>query len=588
MKQKLQQALRSSLDRLKKSKQLSFQLPEEIQIEYTRSPEFGDFASNIALVLAKQLQVKPHELAQWIIEALSAEEWLEKVEVAGPGFINFYLSSDTQNQVVADVLKETENYGRKDIGKGQRVHIEYVSANPTGPLHVGHGRSAAYGAAVSDILQATGFNVHREYYINDVGRQMDILAISVWLRYLDACGEEFDFPRNGYKGDYIREIAVELKSHYGDRFHRIAEEVFNGVPKDATSEDQEKQKEAHTDAIVVRAKELLGDDYKIVHQFGLNIILADIKEDLAEFGVHYQTWFSEKALSVDGAIDKGIEALRKKGFLYEKEDALWFQSTQFGDEKDRVLRRANGQLTYFASDIAYHWNKLQRGFEVIIDVLGADHHGYVPRVRAAMQALGLEPKAFYAPLVQFAILYRGEKRIQMSTRGGKFVTLRELRNEVGNDATRFFYLMRKSDQHMDFDLELAKSQSNDNPVYYIQYAYARICSVFRQLREKGTLFNQSIGLQSLSSLKESHEQALMNYLSRYPETLSLCALNLEPHHLANYLKELANLFHTYYNAHTFIVDDEALCQARLCLIKAVQQVIKNGFVLLGVSTPEKM
>ncbi|HCU05542.1 MAG TPA: arginine--tRNA ligase, partial [Coxiellaceae bacterium] len=387
---------------------------------------------------------------------------------------------------------------------------------------------------------------------------------------------------------YIREIAQTLYAKEKDRYRQNAISVFVDLPEDEKLDGTGGDKEVYIDAMIARAKSLLNDDYEVIHQYSADQILADIEEDLAEFGVTYQAWFSEKSLMKNGAVQAGIEALEKGGYLYRKDGALWFRSTDFGDEKDRVLVRENGVTTYFASDVAYHWNKLNRGFDIIIDVLGADHHGYIPRVKAAMQALGLKPEAMHVPLVQFATLYRNGEKAQMSTRSGQFVTLRELRDEVGNDAARFFYIMRKSEQHMDFDLDLAKSQSNDNPVYYLQYAHARICSVFRQLREKQLTMDQSLGLQSMDRLSTSYEKALIKQLAIYSEMLSIAAKKLEPHSLANYLRELANLFHSYYNAETFIVDDIALRNARLCLIEAVRQVMANGLKLLGVSSPEKM
>ncbi|OGT06466.1 MAG: arginine--tRNA ligase [Gammaproteobacteria bacterium GWF2_41_13] len=563
-------------------------LPYTVQIERTRDEKHGDYATNIALMLSKQVRLKPQELAQLLIDNFPASPKIQKIEIAGPGFINFYVVPENEAALLHQILIQKENFGHSDFGKNKRVHIEYVSANPTGPLHVGHGRGAAYGATCADLLQAIGYQVHREYYVNDAGRQMDILAVSVWLRYLEILGEPIIFPSNAYRGDYIRDIAQSLYEQEKDRYRRNASAVFVDLPEDEKSDGTGGDKEAYIDAMIARAKVLLKDDYETVHQYSADQILQDIEEDLAEFGVIYQAWFSEKSLMKKGAVQAGVEALEKGGYLYRKEGALWFRSTDFGDEKDRVLIRENGVTTYFASDVAYHWNKLHRGFDIIIDVLGADHHGYIPRVKAAMQALGLNPEAMYVPLVQFATLYRDGEKVQMSTRSGQFVTLRELRHEVGNDAARFFYIMRKSEQHMDFDLDLAKSQSADNPVYYLQYAHARICSVFRQLQEKQLTIDQALGLKSVNRLSTSYEKALIKQLAIYSEMLLVAAKKLEPHSLANYLRELANLFHSYYNAETFIVDDIALRNARLCLIEAVRQVMSNGLKLLGVSSPEKM
>ncbi len=558
----------------------------KVEIDHTRSKEHGDFACNVALALAKAARAKPRELAGRIVKALPASPLIAKVEIAGPGFINFFLKENAYQQVIAQILDAGSGYGRSTLGAGKRVQVEFVSANPTGPLHVGHGRGAAYGAAVADLLTATGFSVHREYYVNDAGRQMDILATSVWLRYLELCGEKFVFPANAYKGDYVYDIGATLHRENGDKYRHPTDKLFAGVPAD---EPQGGDKEKHIDALIERCKTLLGPQgYRKLFDLGLNVILDDIRQDLKEFGVLYEEWYSERALVETGAADRAIERLKQSGHAYEKDGALWFRSTDYGDEKDRVLVRDNGQKTYFAHDIAYHMDKLERGFERVIDIWGADHHGYVPRVKAALAALGLDPARLDVLLVQFAILYRGGEKAQMSTRSGEFVTLRELRAEVGNDAARFFYVLRKCEQHMDFDLDLAKSQSNDNPVFYIQYAHARVHSVFRQLKEKGYTRDRARGAASLDRLNESHEQTMMATLARYPEVVEGAALAHEPHVLAYYLRELANDFHTYYNAHTFIVDDAALRDARLNLIDATRQVLANGLGLLGVSAPETM
>ena len=428
--------------------------------------------------------------------------------------------------------------------------------------------------------------MHREYYINDAGRQMDILATSVWLRYLELCGEKFDFPVNGYKGDYVYDIGATLHRENGDKYRHASAKLFENVPAD---EPKGGDKETHIDALIERAKSLLGPaTYRQVFDLGLNVILDDIRKDLEEFGVSYDQWFSERALVEDGAANRAIERLKKSGHVYEKEGALWFRSTDYGDEKDRVVVRENGQKTYFAHDIAYHMDKLERGYDQVIDIWGADHHGYVPRIKAALAAIGDDPERLHVLLVQFAILYKGGERMQMSTRSGEFVTLRELRHEVGNDAARFFYVLRKCEQHMDFDLDLAKSQSNDNPVFYVQYAHARIHSVFRQMKEKGFAHDPANGDRNLARLTEPHERALIERLARYPEVLEAAATAYEPHQVAYYLRELAYDFHTYYGAHTFLVDDAAVRDARLNLIVATRQVIANGLKLLGVSSPETM
>ena len=586
MKTEIEGLLRAAIEGLKADGGLPRDLSVAVEVDRARSKEHGDFASNVALALAKAARAKPRELAERIVKALPASALVARVEIAGPGFINFYLRDNAYQQVVPRILAEGARYGRSTVGAGKRVQVEFVSANPTGPLHVGHGRGAAYGACVADLLATAGFNVHREYYINDAGRQMDILATSVWLRYLELAGEKFAFPSNGYKGDYVYDIGATLHRENADQYRHPAATVFAGVPAD---EPAGGDKEKHIDGLIERAKQLLGPaDYRKVFDLGLNVILDDIRQDLGEFGVKYDEWYSERALVERGAADTAIARLKKSGHAYEKDGALWFRSTDYGDEKDRVLVRDNGQKTYFAHDIAYHMDKLERGFERVIDIWGADHHGYVPRVKAALAALGDDPSKLDVLLVQFAILYRGGEKAQMSTRSGEFVTLRELRDEVGNDAARFFYVLRKCEQHMDFDLDLAKSQSNDNPVFYVQYAHARVHSVFRQLKEKGLTRDIARGNAGLGRLTEAHEQALMATLTRYPEVIEIAALAHEPHQLAYYLRDLANDFHTYYNAHTFLVEDAELRDARLNLIDATREVLANGLKLLGVSAPESM
>ena len=555
-------------------------------IERARDAGNGDFATNAAMVNSKAAGMRPRDLAEKLVAALPASEFVDAVEIAGPGFINFRLAENALHALIPEILRQGHRYGRSGIGAGRRVQVEFVSANPTGPLHVGHGRGAAYGAVVADLLEAVGYEVHREYYVNDAGRQMDILATSVWLRYLELCGEALEFPSNGYKGDYVWDIAASLHRDHGDAYRHPAAEVFEGV---ALDEPAGGDKEVHIDDLIGRAKALLGDNrYRFVFELGLNVILDDIRDDLSLFGVDYQEWYSERSLSESGAVSKVIDRLRDAGYLYEKSGAWWFRSTEFGDEKDRVVVRENGQMTYFASDIAYHMDKLERGFDRVIDVWGADHHGYVPRVKAAIQAMGGDPSRLDVLLVQFAILYRGGEKAQMSTRSGEFITLRELRKEVGRDAARFFYVMRKCEQHMDFDLDLAKSQSSDNPVYYVQYAHARIHAVLRQAAQKLIEISPSDGVTHLDLLVEAHETGLLKTLSRYPEVVESAASNAEPHLLTHYLRELANDFHTYYNAHQFLVDDAALRDARIKLILATREVLRNGLNLLGVSAPEQM
>ena len=585
MKDQLRHIIETALTQLISQKSLPELVLPEIQIDRTKDKSHGDFACNIAMVLARSAKINPRQIATLLVEALPDTDFITQVDIAGPGFINFTLSADAAQEIVKTILQAGEQFGQSQLGAGKSVQVEFVSANPTGPLHVGHGRGAAYGSAVSSLLSNAGFKVHREYYVNDAGRQMDILATSVWLRYLSLLGESFTFPSNGYKGDYVLDIAAQLKSEQGNAFIHSAERVFEDISPD---EPQGGDKEQHIDELISKAQHLLGADYRTIFDAGLNVILSGIREDLIDFGVEYEQWFSERSLMETGVVDKAIAALKSADMLYEQGGAWWFRSTQFGDEKDRVVVRDNGQTTYFASDIAYHLNKYQRGFDTVIDIWGSDHHGYIPRVKASLAAAGEDVERLKVLLVQFAVLYRGSEKVAMSTRSGEFVTLRELREEVGKDAARFFYVLRSADQHMDFDLELAKSQSNDNPVYYVQYAHARVCSVFRQLSERGLSWDKSEGEQQLSRLTEEHEQALLSMLSRYPEVINSAAINYTPHLLAHYLMDLARDFHTYYNAHQFIVDDQALSQARLTLITAVKQVIANGLSVLGVSAPETM
>ena len=586
MKNDLARLLRQGLEALAADTGLHWPDNLDIQIERGRGSGHGDYASNLAMRLAKPAGRPPRELAQALVDQLPAHPHVERVEVAGPGFINFFLTQDAAAAAVARIHQDGREYGRSSLGAGRRVLVEFVSANPTGPLHVGHGRGAAFGSALGNLLEATGHDVHREYYVNDAGRQIHILTVSVLVRYLEHRGEPVPFPVNGYRGDYIHAIARDLEAQHGERFRVDGPSLTADLPADANGGGD---KEQYIDALVERARGLLGEErYREILNAAVAAITADIEEDLAAFGVHYDRWFSELGLVDAGAVSRALDRLRTAGALYEKDGAEWFRSSEYGDEKDRVVRRADGQTTYFASDIAYHLDKFERGFEQAIDVFGADHHGYMARVRASLEAFGLDTTKLEFRLVQFAILYRGHERLQMSTRSGEFVTLRELREEVGNDAARFFYVMRRPEQHLDFDLELAKSRSNDNPVYYVQYAHARVCSVLAQAAERGIEPDTHQGLSALPRLTEEHEQTLINALGRYPEILEAAAVAHEPHQLAQYLRELAGAFHTYYNAHTFLVDDGSLRDARLALITATRQVIRNGLDILGVAAPESM
>jgi arginyl-tRNA synthetase len=586
LKQDIEQLLHAALTRLKGSLLPADMALTNLGVERTRDAANGDFATNIAMRLAKAAGKPPREVAQAIVAVLEPSPAVTRVEIAGAGFINFYLAGAAQTDVVRRIHELGDAFGRNGSGAARKVLVEFVSSNPTGPLHVGHGRHAAFGASVANLLEANGYAVHREYYINDAGRQMDIIAVSVWLRYLEALGEKFRFPANGYKGEYVREIAAQLLQKAGETLLRREGEVFGNLPAD---EPEGGDKEAFIDAVITRARSLLGDAaFTEVLDLALAAILADMKNDLEEFGVVYDRWYSERSLATNGAIDRALERLRKQNHVYEKDGALWFRATAFGDEKDRVVVRENGVKTYFASDIAYHLDKRERGFDLLLDILGSDHHGYVSRVRAGLEAMGEPPDSLEVQLVQFVSLFRGGEKASMSTRAGEFVTLRQLRAEVGNDAARFFYVMRSHDQHLEFDLELAKSRSNDNPVYYIQYAHARVASVLRQLAAKGHRYDGSLALSSLDTLSSSHETALLTALSRYPELIALAAANRAPHALVHYLRDLANGFHTWYNAEQFIVDDDPLRNARVALALATQQVVRNGLSLLGVSAPETM
>ena len=582
MKDQLQDLLNKCIQELISKGTLN-EMPSKIRIDHTKDNSHGDYATNIALMLSKQAKMSPVELAKIIIDQFEQKSFIKKIEIAGPGFINFFMSQETSSSIVNEIIDQAALYGSSEIGHGKKVLLEYVSANPTGPLHVGHGRGAAYGATVSNLLRNAGFIVDNEYYVNDAGRQMDILTVSIYLRYLTICGESLRFPDNGYQGQYINDIAQVIYEASGQEFHLKSDLVFENVSKDGSEGGD---KEIHIDQLIERAKSILGDRFKAVFKVGIESILGGIKNDLAEFGVIFEKWFSEQSLIDSGLSEACISKLKDSKNLYEKDGALWFKTTNYGDEKDRVVVRDNGNHTYFASDIAYHLEKLERGYDKIINVWGADHHGYIPRVKASIEALGHDPNKLEILLVQFANLYRGGSKVQMSTRSGSFVKLEDLRAEVGNDAARFFYILRKSEQHMDFDLDLAKSKTNENPVYYIQYAHARICSVFRQADEKE--IELDVSQTNLTLLTEEIEKDLLRELSRFKSVLESSAIQYEPHQLAYYLRDLSNHFHSYYNACKFIVDDKNLTQARLALISATQQILKNGLSILGVGAPESM
>ena len=551
-----------------------------VQIENTRDPAHGDLATNVAMMHAKAAQIAPRALAEKLIEHLPASETIAAVDIAGPGFINIRLAKGAAFEPVVRCLTERDQYGLHPT-TNERVQVEYVSANPTGPLHVGHGRGAAYGATLVNLLKARGHQVEAEYYVNDAGRQMNILAVSVYLRYLETSGEDIVFPLAGYQGQYIAELGDTLHDNTGNSI-AIA---FHDLIKDVTP-DSETTKDAHIDGLIQNAKEALGDRWNLPFNLALHSILDDIQDDLSEFGANFDQWFSEKSLVTSGEIDQAIATLEERGYLFEQDGALWFRSTDFGDDKDRVVRRDNGETTYFASDIAYIANKFSRGFDRIIYVWGADHHGYIVRIKAAAEALGFDPERLTIRLVQFAILYKEGERLQMSTRSGSFVTLRELRDDVGRDACRYFYVMRKADQHLDFDLSLATSQTKDNPVYYVQYAHARICRVLEGLNE--IPFDAARGLNHLTELTTQDELDLATAVGRFPEVVAKASDSLEAHLICYYLQELAADFHRWYNGTRLLVDDLQVRDARLALATAVQIVIRNGLDLLGVSAPRSM
>ena len=566
-----------------------------IFIERPKQASHGDFSCNLAMQLARSMKRNPRELAQLLLSEIPGSPFVTKTEIAGAGFINFHLIPSAKLEVVRAVLAQGEAFGRSTTGGKRKVQIEYVSANPTGPLHVGHGRGAAYGASLSGLLAYAGWDVTREYYVNDAGRQMDILGLSVWLRYLELLGATdgcVPFPPNAYQGDYVRDMARQMQAAHGEKYLRPAAAVLAGtpgLPEAGRADDEAKQqRESHLDALIDNARNLLGEDWVYVHGHALTEQLADCRADLEEFGVHYDQWFSERALFDTGMVAQAVERLAKNGHIYLQDGAKWFRSTAFGDEKDRVVQRDNGLYTYFASDIAYHLNKLERGFDKIIDIWGADHHGYIPRVRGALRALGCDERKLDVVLVQFVSLWHGREKVSMSTRSGQFVTLRELRAEVGNDACRFFYLLRKADQALDFDLDLAKAQSSDNPVYYLQYAHARVCSVLAQAASDAVPGSADHAGAELALLESERELALCVRLAEFPAVIEEAARDYAPHSVAFYLKDLAADFHSYYNAERILVDHAPQRAARLALVAALRQVLRNGFRILGVAAPESM
>ena len=554
----------------------------KINLQENNDKKHGDLASNIALILAKPLKKNPQEIANSIKDSFITDEEITKIEVAGPGFINFFLSTKTHSEVLNEISAKKELFGKSET-KNQNVLIEYVSSNPTGPLHVGHGRGAAFGSVLGALLKEAGFKVDEEYYVNDFGRQMNILAASLWLRYAQLFNESITMIENGYQGEYLISIAEKLKEDHSDKFYRNYDSIVE-LLKTEIQDD-----EIFTDSVVVAIQSALENDFNFLRDFALQAILELIKRDLLDFGVEHNFWFSESSLydikeNKINQVDLAIEDLKSRGFVYEKEDALWFKSSEFGDDKDRVLKRGNGEYTYFASDVAYHSKKYDRGYDRVINIWGSDHHGYTPRVQAAMEATNRDPEKLEIVYIQFANLLRAGKKVTMSTRSGEFITLRELMDEVTTEAARFFYINRKADQHLDFDLDLAKDQSKDNPLYYIQYAHARICSVLK----KSNAQIMDLEHADLTLLDTEKEIEIQKTLNQYPTLIERAAKSSEPHLLCYYLKDLSGLFHSYYNSEKFIIEDKKLMASRLFLLKGVKQVLVNGLSILGIKAPEEM
>ncbi|MGC9372224.1 MAG: arginine--tRNA ligase [Thermovirgaceae bacterium] len=552
----LRELVAEALSRISEERGKAIEEEPLVEIERPKREDHGDWATNAALQWAKFLELKPRDLAVDIVSRLEESEYLHEVKIAGPGFINFVLSNKWISDMLSKVIEKKGDFGRVDVGRGRKVQVEFVSANPTGPLHVGHGRGAAVGDICANILSFAGWNVQREYYINDAGLQMELLGKSTQARYFEICGkpEAAPFPEDGYKGAYLYELAEAIRDNEGERH---------------IQNDPEKSLPFFT-------------------EYAEKSILEGIKKDLADFGVKFDVWFSEKSLYEDNAMERAIETLKKNGFAYDAEGATWFRATAFSDDKDRVLVRSNGVPTYFMSDVVYHKDKYDRGFDLVIDVWGADHHGYVPRMKAAVQALGRKPEDLEIVLIQFVNLLRGGEQVSMSTRSGEFVTLREVVDEVGVDATRYFFAMRRSDSHLDFDLELAKSTSTENPVYYVQYAHARINSIFREAESRGAPLSKNPEAVDVSLLKEPEELALIRKISTFPDEVRKAAEEFAPHRITFFLYELASAFHSFYNAHRVLGVGEDLEAARLCLTEATRVVLAKALELLGITAPERM
>jgi len=565
VKEILRDLLLQAADTLQARGELVLNSQPDFVIERTRNPAHGDFASNIALTLAKSRQRNPRELAQALAAALPDSDAVEKVEIAGPGFINFFLSRRAYHGELHRVFHEGDDYGRSGKGAHKIVGVEFVSANPTGPLHVGHGRAAAIGDTISRLLDATGWKVTREFYYNDAGAQIASLALSVQARCLGLEPDDPRWPQDGYRGEYIREIARAYLAREPagcDRSAHDTAQVAKGDPEDLGA----------------------------IRAFAVDWLRHEQDEDLRAFGVEFDVYYLESSLYADGKLENVVQRIMDEGHAYETDGALWLKTTDFGDDKDRVMRKSDGTWTYFVPDIAYHYNKWQRGYKRAITELGADHHGSLARVRAGLQALDVGiPKGWPEYVLhQMVTVTRGGEEVKISKRAGGYLTLRDLIDEAGRDATRYFLICRKSDSQLVFDIDLARAQSFDNPVYYIQYAHARICSVQKQMHERSIVFDRKPALSNLERLDSPQAQTLLVELSRYPEVVETAAANLEPHLLAQYLRELAQAFHAWYNAEQFLIEDEALRDARLALAFGARQVLANGLRLLGVSAPETM
>ena len=581
MKEKIKESLRSIIIDLYGSSE-SIHDEFEISIQDNKEKQYGDLASNVALVLAKPLKRNPKEIAEEIKGKFITDKEIVKVDVAGPGFINFFLSKESHGAILRDISIQKDKFGKFE-SNNKKVLIEYVSSNPTGPLHVGHGRGAVFGSVLSRLLKEAGFQVDEEYYVNDFGRQMNILSVSLWIRYAQIFDKNIKMLNNGYQGDYLIVIAQHLKKLRSDELFDDDDEIKSLL------EYENEEAEKHTDEVIDSIKSKLNDEFSYVRDFALREILELIKEDLLEFGVDHNKWFSESSLYESEShdlskVDQSIDELSSKGFVYEKEGAIWFKSSELGDDKDRVLKRGNGEFTYFASDVAYHLDKYDRGYDRIINIWGSDHHGYLPRVKAAMEASEKNVEKLEVVFIQFANLIRSGKKVTMSTRSGEFISLKELIEEVTSEAARFFYINRKADQHLDFDLDLAKEQSKDNPLYYIQYAHARICSVLRKSKAQ----EEELTTSELGLLDSNKEIEIQKILKQYPPLIERAALASEPHLICYYLKDLASIFHSYYNTEKFIVEDQKLMNSRLFLLSGVKQVIYNGLTVLGINAPHEM